>query len=230
MKVVIRAVGPSLEVNHQPLPGRLLNPTLELYNKGSLVYSNDDWIASPQRAQIQASGLAPKDIREPAIIATLPQGPYTAIIRGKNNTAGIALGEIYALPQKNNDSELINLSARALVLGGDGVLIDGLVIGGKTSKQILLRAIGPELHGLGVSGQLLNPMLDLYDANGTLVRRNDNWHTAPNLSKIQTSGFAPTNNYESAILMTLAPGRYTAIVRGVNGGTGIALAEVYMLP
>jgi hypothetical protein len=226
---MLRALGPSLEVSNKPLPGRLFNPTLELYHKGSLVYSNDDWVTSPQKAQIEASGFAPKNIREPAIIATLPPGPYTAIIRGKFNTTGIALGEIYALSQKN-DSELINLSARGLVLTGDGVLIDGLVIGGKTSKEILLRAIGPELHALGVSGELRNPMLDLYDANGTLMRRNDNWHTAPNLSKIETSGLAPTNNYESAILVTLTPGRYTAIVRGVNGGTGVALAEVYMMP
>jgi hypothetical protein len=229
IKVVIRALGPSLEVNGQPVAGRLLNPTLELYNKNSLVYFNDDWIASPQKAQIQASGLAPKDIHEAAIIATLPEGSYTAVISGKNQTAGIALGEIYALPQKNTESELINLSARGLVLTGDGVLIDGVVIGGKTSKEILVRAIGPELRAHGVSGELLNPMLDLYDANGRLVRRNDNWHNAPNLAKIQSSGFAPTNNYESAILMTLAPGRYTAIVRGVNGGTGVALAEIYML-
>jgi hypothetical protein len=227
-KLFIRAIGPSLESNHQPVPGRLLDPTLELYNRGALIFSNDDWIKSAQKAQIQASGLAPKDGHEPAIIATLPQGSYTAIIRGKNNTAGIALGEIYALPQ-SNDSELINLSARALVLTGDNVLIDGLIIGGKTSKQVVLRAIGPALHAHGLSGELHDPMLELYDGNGTLLRRNDNWRDAPNFTKIQTSGLAPTDSHESAILITLAPGNYTAIVRGVNGTMGIALAEVYIL-
>ncbi len=177
---------------------------------------------------IQASGLAPLDSREPAIIATLPPGAYTTIVRGKNNTTGIALGEIYGLPP-NNASELINLSARALTLSGDNVLIDGLIIGGKTSKQIVLRALGPELHARGVSGELHDPMLDLYDANGVILRSNDNWRDAPNQNKIQATGLAPTDNRESAILITLPPGNYTAIVRGVNGTTGVALAEFYTI-
>jgi hypothetical protein len=218
-----------LQLNNQPIPGRLLNPTLELHDShGALIFFNDDWTTSPQKAQIQASGLAPKDSREPAIIATLHEGAYTTVIRGKNNTTGIALGEIYALPP-NNGSELINLSARALTLTGDNVLIDGLIIGGNTSKNILVRALGPELHARGVSGELQNPKLDLYDANGTLLRSNDNWRSAPNRAQIQASGLAPTDNRESAILMNLAHGNYTAIVRGVNGTTGIALAEVYTL-
>jgi hypothetical protein len=228
-KILTRAVGPSLEVNHQPVPGRLLNPTLELRDgSGALIFFNDDWTTSPQKTDIQASGLAPRDSREPAIIATLPQGAYTTIVRGKSNTTGIALGEIYGLPP-SNASELINLSARALTRTGDNVLIDGLIIGGKTSKQIVLRAIGPELRARGVTGELRDPILDLYDANGTILRSNDNWRDAPNMTKIQASGLAPTDNRESAILMTLAPGNYTAIVRGANGTTGIALAEVYML-
>ena len=131
-----------------------MNPTLELHDgSGALIFFNDDWTTSPQKAEIQASGLAPKDSREPAIIATLAQGAYTTIVRGKNNTTGIALGEIYALPP-NNGSELVNLSARALTLTGDNVLIDGLIIGGNTSKQIVLRAIGPELEDQGVSGSV----------------------------------------------------------------------------
>jgi hypothetical protein len=219
-----------LEFNHQPIPGRLLNPTLELHNgSGALIFFNDDWTTSPQKAEIQASGLAPKDSREPAIIATLPEGNYTSVIRGKNNTSGIALGEIYGLPPINNNSELINLSARALTLTGNNVLIDGLIIGGRTSKNILLRAIGPELHARGVTGELHDPVLELHDANGALLRKNDNWRDAPNRAQIQASGLAPTDNRESAILMTLAPGNYTAIVRGVNGTTGVALAEFFTL-
>ena len=222
-------MGPSLEFNHQPVPGRLQDPVLELHNgSGSLIFANDDWITSPQRAQIQASGLAPKDNREPAIIATLPQGAYTTVIRGKSGATGVALGEIYELPPTTN-SNLINLSVRALTLTQANVLIDGFVIGGNTSKDILVRAIGPELHNYNVSGELRNPVLDLYNSNGTLLRRSDNWHDAPNHAQIQATGLAPTDNYESAILMTLAPGPYTAIVRGVNGTTGVALAEIYML-
>jgi len=218
-----------LQSNHQPIAGRLFDPTLELHNsRGTLIFSNDDWTRSPQKAEIQASGCAPKDSRESAIIATLPEGAYTAILRGKNNTTGIALGEIYVLPSRS-DAALINLSARALVLTGDNVLIDGLVIGGKTSKQVVLRAIGPGLHRSGVVGELRDPVLDLYNANGMLLRTNDNWRNAPNWSQIQVSGLAPGDNHESAILITLAPGPYTAVVRGVNGTTGIALAEFYML-
>jgi hypothetical protein len=206
-----------------------MNPTLELRNKNrALIFSNDDWTTSPQKAEIQGSGLAPKDSREAAILITLKPGEYTTIVRGKNNTTGIALGEIYALPP-TTDSELANLSARALVLTGDNVLIDGLIVGGKTSKNILLRAIGPELTARGVTGALQDPVLDLYNKQGMLLRRNDNWRDAPNRNQIQASGLAPTDNRESVILIMLAPGEYTAIVRGVNGTTGIALAEVYTL-
>ena len=206
-----------------------MDPTLELHDShGALIYFNDNWVNSPQKNAIIASHLAPNDNHEPAIIATLPQGAYTTIIRGKNNTTGIALGEIYGLPP-DNGTELINLSARAVTLTGDNVLIDGLIIGGNTSKQIVLRALGPELHARGVSGELHDPMLDLYNANGMLLKSNDNWRDASNHTKIQASGLAPSDDRESAILMTLPPGNYTAIVRGVNGTTGIALAEVYTL-
>ncbi len=229
-KILARAVGPSLAFNHQPIPGRLMDPILELHgSNGSLIFSNDDWTASPQKAQIQASGLAPNDSREPAIIATLPQGSYTTVIRGKNNTTGISLGEVYLLPP-NNASDLINLSARALTLTGDDVLIAGLVIGGQTSKQVLLRAIGPELHSHNVIGELQDPTLGLYDRNGMALRTNDNWQDAPNQTQIQATGLAPSDDRESAILITLSAGGYTAIVRGANGTTGVALVEAYALP
>jgi hypothetical protein len=222
-------VGPSLEINHQPIVGRLLNPALELHDgKGALIFSNDDWPQSPQRAQVKATGLAPKDSREAAIIATLPEGNYTAVIRGKNNTSGIALGEIYDL-SPGTTSRLINLSARAVVLTGDNVLIDGLIVGGKTAKDVVIRAIGPGLHSRGVSGELHDPTLELYDGSGTLLRKNDNWRDAFNHDQIQSKGFAPTDNRESAILIKLAPGNYTTIVRGAGGTTGIALAEFYIL-
>ena len=225
-----RAVGPLSNLTISPIPGRLLDPVLELHNSsGALIFSNDDWVTSPQSAQIQATGLAPTDNREPAILANLAPGPYTTVIRGKNNTTGIALGEIYGLPP-DNGSNLANLSARAVTLTGNDVLIDGLVIGGDTPKSMLVRAIGPTLHRFGVNGELQNPVLDLYNSNGVLLRHSDNWRDAPNRAQIQATGLAPSDNRESAILMTLAPGPYTAIVRGVNNTTGVALAEVYDLP
>jgi len=228
-KILARATGPSLEFNHQPIPGRLMDPTLELHNgSGALIFSNDNWVTSPQRAQIQASGFAPKDSREPAIIANLPEGLYTTVIRGKNNTTGIALGEIYELPPANGTA-LVNISARALILTQANVLIDGFVIGGNTPKNILVRALGPELRNFHVSGELQNPTMDLFNANGVLLRRNDNWIDAPNRAQIQATGLAPKDSREPAILLSLTPNSYTAIVRGVNSTTGIALAEVYIL-
>jgi hypothetical protein len=193
-----------------------------------MIFSNDDWNTGTQRADIMTTGLAPHDVHEPAIVANLPPGNYTTVIRGKNNTTGIALGEIYAL-DPNAEAHLVNLSTRALTLTGDNVLITGVVIAGETSKSMLFRAIGPALHAFGVSGELPDPLLSLYNANGILLRSNDNWRTATNHAQVQASGLAPTDNRESAILVTLPPGSYTAIVRGVNGITGVALAEVYML-
>ncbi|HEX3966359.1 MAG TPA: hypothetical protein VHW70_00200 [Edaphobacter sp.] len=230
MKILVRALGPSLAEDGQPISGLLLDPILELHDgTGSLIFSNDDWSTSPQKSQIQASGLAPQDSREPAIIATLPQGSYTTVIRGKNNTTGIALGEVYVLPP-NTSSELVNISGRALTLTGNDVLITGLIIGGPARRQIVIRALGPTLHAQGVTGELLDPTLDLYDGNGAILGSNNDWISAPNHAQIQATGLAPSDSRESAILMTLAPGNYTAIVRGVNGTTGVALLETYALP
>jgi hypothetical protein len=230
MKVLIRAVGPSLVVDGQLISGLLSDPVLELHDgTGSLIFSNDDWSTSPQKSEIEASGLSPSDSREPAIIATLPEGSYTMIIRGKNNTTGIALGEVYVLPP-NNSSELVNISGRALTSAGGNVLITGLIMDGQTPRPTLIRALGPTLQAEGITGELLDPTLDLYDDNGAVLESNNAWTSAPNRAQIEATGLAPKDNRESAILMTLAPGNYTAIVRGVNGTTGVALLEAYALP
>ena len=229
-KILVRALGPSLTGNGQTLPGVLLDPVLELHDAaGSLIFSNDNWNTSTQEGQIQDSGLAPGDSRESAIIATLPEGSYTIVIRGKNNTTGIALGEVYALPP-NGSSELVNISGRALTSAGDDVLITGLILGGETSRSILIRALGPTLHAAGVTGELLDPMLDLYDANGAVLESNNDWSSASNHPRIEATGLAPKDDRESAMLVTLAPGSYTGIVRGVDGTAGIALLEAYALP
>ena len=230
LKVLVRSLGPSLAANGQPLPGALLDPVLELHDgTGALIFSNDNWSTSAQENQIQASGLAPGDSREPAIIATLPEGSYTMVIRGKNNTTGIALGEVYALAPSNG-SELVNMSARAVTSAGDNVLIAGLIMGGQTPRATVIRALGPTLQAAGVTGELLDPMLDLYDGNGAIVGSNDDWTSAPNHAQIEATGLGPHDNLESAILMTLAPGSYTAIVGGKDGAMGIALLEAYALP
>jgi hypothetical protein len=229
-KIMVRAMGPSLKSGGVPVPGRLLDPTLELHSAdGKIIQSNDDW-RDTQEQEIEQSGLAPPDDRESAIIITLPAGNYTAIIAGSDTTTGIGLVEIYDLDATNPD-ELGNLSVRSDVQTGDNVLIDGLILRGGTTKRVLFRALGPsvKVNGAPVPGSLADPTLELHDGNGALLLSNDNWKDAPNASDIQATGLAPSDDRESAILTTLTSGNYTTIVRGVNGTTGIGLAEAYKL-
>ena len=226
--VIVRAIGPSLQAGNTPVPGRMVDPVLELHaGDGHLIQSNDSW-RSTQEQQIIQSGLAPTDNREAAIIASLPAGNYTAIISGANGSAGIGLVEIYDL-ESTLAGELGNLAVRADVQTGDNVLIDGLILRGGTPKRVLFRAIGPSLQGQINSPVLADPVMELHDGNGATLLTNDNWKDAPNASDIQTTGLAPKDDRESAILMTLPPANYTTIVRGVNGTTGIAVSEAYKL-
>jgi len=222
-KVIVRAIGPSL-----PFPGVLANPVLELRNSsGGLVASNDNW-RSTQEAQIIATGIPPSNDLESAIVATLPanNSAYTAIVRGVNDGTGIGLVEAYDLDRTVN-SKLANISTRGLVQTDNNVLIAGTIILGQTSQRVLVRAIGPSLL---VSDSLQDPTLELRDGNGTLIRSNDNWRDTQEAEIIAT-GIPPANDLESAIVATLpANGAgYTAIVRGVNSTTGIAVVEVYAL-
>lgn len=227
-RVIIRGIGPSLQVNGVPVPARLVNPLLELHNAtGALVSLNDNWRAGAQANAIQSIGFAPEDEREAAIFATLPVGEYTAILRGTGGSAGIGLIEVYDADGIGN-ARLLNLSARANVGTGDRVLIGGLIVH-SMSQRLLLRAIGPDLAGHGVAGELRNPVLELHDSNGALLASNDNWRDATNSSEIIATGLAPRDARESALLLTPGPGEYTAIVRGVGATAGIALLEAYLL-
>ncbi|MGI8436477.1 MAG: matrixin family metalloprotease [Chthoniobacterales bacterium] len=222
--ILLRATGPSLA---GALAGALANPTLDLVNSaGQTIASNDDWQSSPQAAQITASGLAPNNPLEPAIIAILAPGSYTAIVRGANNTAGIALVEGYELD--TNDSRLVNLSTRGRIGTGDQVLIGGLIVRGASPKNLVVRALGPSLAA-AVSGALANPALEIYDGNGAQIAANDDWQTSSQVSSIATSGLAPTSPFESCVMTSFAPGNYTAIVRGANNTTGVGLVEIYDL-
>ena len=242
-RVIIRAIGP--ELAQYGVPNVLTNPILELHNcSGVLIASNDNWqttiiggiITSDQRADIRASGHAPRDGRESAIIAELPPGNYTAIVRGINDTTGVALVEVYDLNPDSN-SILGNISTRAFVQTDDNVMIGGFIVEGTQPKRVILRAIGPELSQYGVPNPLADPTLELHDSTGALIASNDNWQhtiiggiiTRPQVQQIQNSGYAPGQPSESAIIATLPPGNYTAIVRGVNNTTGVALVEVYDL-
>jgi serine protease AprX len=224
-KVVIRAIGPSLGLADQ-----LANPILELRNSsGTLLEQNDNWIDSPDKQAIIDSGLAPKNDLESAIIANLAanNSSYTGVVRGAAGGTGVGVVEVYDL-NISPDSKLANTSTRGLVQTGDNVLFAGMIVVGPSSQQVVIRAIGPSLS---IAGKLADPFLELRDSNGALVQASDNWVDSVNKQAILDSGLAPTDDLESAILATLSGNHaaYTAIVRGANNKTGIAVLEVYAL-
>ena len=242
-RVIIRAIGP--ELTQYGIANALANPRLELHNRtGALIGSNDDWqttilggvITTNQVSEIQNSGHAPTAASESAIIANLQPGNYTAILRGVNNTTGVALVEVYDLNPAAS-STLGNISTRSLVQTGENVMIGGFIVEGSGPKRVIIRAIGPELTQYGITNALANPRLELHNRTGALIASNDNWQTTilggiittNQVSDIQNSGHAPTAASESAIIANLQPGNYTAILRGVNNTTGVALVEVYDL-
>ena len=225
-KLVMRALGPTL--SRFGVPAALQNPTLELHNAaGTLISFNDNWSDAPNKQQIIDAHLAPPNAAEPAILATLDPGNYTTIVRGVNNTTGVALIEGYDI-DPGSSSQLQNISTRGLVQTGDNVMIAGVIVGGSGSQKMIVRALGPTLSNFGVANALANPTLELRDINGNLIQSNDNWRSTQQAEIIAT-GLAPPNDAESAIVATLAPSNYTMIVRGVNSTTGVALVEVYRL-
>ena len=242
-RVILRAIGP--ELTQYGVPNVLADPTLELHDgTGALIASNDNWqhtiiggiITGDQVHEIMVSGHAPADPTESAIIADLPAGNYTIIVRGVDNTTGVALAEAYDL-SPDTSSILGNISTRAFVQTGDNVMIGGFIVEGVQSKRVIIRAIGPELSQYGVPNPLADPTLELHDSTGALMASNDNWMTtvfggiitSDQVHDITDSGHAPTDPRESAIIATLPPGNHTAIVRGVNNTTGVGLVEVYDL-
>ena len=221
-KVLIRAIGPSLGLADQ-----LADPTLELYTGQTLLNSNDNWVDSPDKQAIIDSTIPPANDLESAIIISLPANGtgYTAIVRGANNATGIGVVEVYDL-DRSVDSKLANISTRGLVQTGDNVLIAGTIVVGEGSQNVIIRALGPSLP---IPGAMADPTLELRDGNGAVLEANDNWGDSPNKQAIIDSTIPPANDLESAIVRTLTPANYTAIVRGVGDTTGIAVVEVYAL-
>lgn len=224
-RVIVRGIGPSLS---RYFPAPLSDPTLELYAGSVLLASNDNWGEPPDPA-IEASTLAPTNPLESVIMRTLAPGAYTAVLRGKAGAGGIGVVEVYDL-DNSVDARLANLSTRGFVDTNDNVLIAGVIIGPSTGRtlDITVRAIGPSLSQFGVPNSLQNPTLDLVNSNGVVVHTNDNWKDSQ-ANAIVAAGLQPTDDRESALIETLQPGNYTAIVRGVGGTTGVGLVEVYSL-
>ena len=224
-RVLLRAIGPSLSSFGS---AALQDPTLDLFQGNTLLVSNDNW-RDTQPTEIAATGIPPTAEAESAIVRELAPGLYTAIVRGKNNTTGIGLVEAYDLGQ-GTDARLANISTRGFVQTGDNIMIGGFIVGGESGRgtRVLVRGIGPSLTGAAVPNPLQDPTLDLVDGSGTILATNNNWRDTQE-SEIQSTGAAPTNNNEAAIVAPLGPGGYTALLRGNGGGTGVGLVEIYKL-
>ena len=226
--LVLRAIGPSLA--DSGVTGVLADPTLELHDAlGAVIASNDDWQEGAQAFQIQQSGIAPVNALESAVLVTLPPGSYTAVVSGYNNGTGNGLVEAYEMD--STGTRLVNISTRGRVGTIDEPMIGGLIMQGAATKKVIIRALGPSL-GAGanaIAGALADPVLELRDASGNLLAVNDDWPTSPQASEIIASTIPPVNALESAIVATLGTGNYTAIVRGVDGTSGVALVEVFDL-
>jgi hypothetical protein len=230
-RIMIRGIGPSLG----GISGALADPTLELHQGNAIIAANDNWKinsdGSSQQVAVQATTLPPTNDNESVILANLNPGPYTAILAGKNGGTGTGVIELYDLGALAN-SQLANISTRGFVGTNSNVLIGGVIVGGGGTSNVIVRALGPSLP---LTGALADPMLELRDGSGALIQSNDNWKTraSDGLSQqaaVEATTIAPTTDAESAIVQSLPPGNYTAIVSGKNNTTGIALIEVYNLP
>ena len=226
--VIVRGIGPSL-----PTAGTLANPVIEVHGpSGELLGTNDDWKDAETSQQISDSGLAPTNESESALWGIIDPGAYTVILSGRDGGTGIGSVEVYDL-DRAADSKLANISSRGFVDTGDKVMIAGLIVGGGSpfgSANILVRALGPSIP---VSNALQNPTLELRDENGAVIAFNDDWKTRADGSsqqlEIEATGVFLRNDSESAFLKRLGAGNYTAIVRGKDDTTGVALVEAYHL-
>ncbi len=224
-RLVLRGIGPSL--NDRAIPGALADPTIELFDQaGASLAFNDDWRAT-QETEITATMLAPTKDLESGIVRTLAPGNYTVVLSGKDGAGGIGLVEIYDTDTAN--STLANVSTRGAVGLGDEVLIGGIIVGSGANVITVVRAIGPSLTSAGISNPLLDPVLDLFDSNGLQIGTNDDWKDGqPTAAKATL--LAPGDEREAVIVASLAPGNYTAVVRGKGSATGVALVEMYRVP
>lgn len=233
-RVMIRAIGPSLRGNS--FSAVLADPVLELYDQtGRLLMVNDNWSDNANQQEIIDSGLAPGAPFESVILARLPSDlngvSYTAVLRGANGATGIGLLEVYDLDD-GLGSAILNTSTRAHVDAGESnVLIGGMILGqqnSNTNLQVVVRAIGQALSAYGIDDALQDPTLALYDQNGNQIAANDNWKDTQE-ADLRASGMAPQFDRDAALVKTLPPGNYTAVVRGKYNTTGTALVETYVV-
>jgi septal ring-binding cell division protein DamX len=205
-----------------------------------VIASNTGWGTNSNPGQIASTAASVgafallSGSADSALIASLPAGAYTVQVSGVNNTTGVALAEVYEV--SSTGTRLINISTRALVGTGAGIIIPGFVISGSGTEQILVRADGPGLTQFGVTGALAQPSLSVFDNSGTAIATNTEWGTNKNPIQIasvssQVGAFPLASaSADSALVITLPSGAYTMQISGVNGTTGVALAELYEVP
>lgn len=228
-RLAIIGTGPSLEAFG--IPNFLPNPRLTLVRSSdqAVLATNDDWGVSPTALHLGATGFAPTNPVEAGLYVTLPPGAYTAILSGAPGTTGIGIAAVYEID--TTEAPLVNISTRGQVRTGNDVMIAGFVITGNQPKTVAIVGTGPSLSAYGITNPLANPTLTLMRASDqSVVATNDNWGGAANAAQIQASGFAPPNALESAMLVTLQPGAYTAVLSGVGGTTGTGVVAVYSAP
>lgn len=227
--VIIVAIGPTL--SDVGVPGALTDPTLEVFQADTSIATNDDWRDSSQQAEIQGSGFAPTKDAESAIIVSLAPGTnYTATVRGKNGETGVALVEVFDL-DTGATSKLGNISTRGFVGVDDNVMIAGVIVSppNGSDAKVLVRALGPTLADFGVAGALADPTVDLVNSSGTVLRSNDDWKGSQQ-AEIEAVNLGPAHDQEAALIETIPPGQYTAVVRGSGRTTGVGLIEIYNIP
>jgi hypothetical protein len=231
--VLLRAVGPTLGAFG--VGGTLANPRLELTTlAGTVLATNDDWgTADPAAIATAGASVGAFDLvkgsRDAALIVTLPAGNYTMLVKGANDTTGIALAEVYDL-DTHSAARLTNLSTRAYVGTGSEMMIAGFVINGEGKSRLLLRAVGPTLAAYGLTGTLADPQLVLRTLGGTVLDSNDDWSSALAATFSSVGAFPFSSTKDAALLDALGAGQYTPAIVGAADGTGIALVEAYLVP
>ncbi len=220
-RVVLRALGPSL--GQSGVAGALADPSIALYDgAGTLMETNDNRLALTG----VPNPLLPANAAESYLTAVLPAGNYTAVVQGANGASGVALVELYDL--QPSTSRVANISTRADIANPGDAVIGGFIVGGTEPTRVIARALGSSLRFSGVARPLPDPALELHDSNGTLLYSNDNWRSTQAQEIIDTT-IPPGDDREAAIVATLPPGGYTALVRDASGATGVSLVEVYNL-
>jgi probable HAF family extracellular repeat protein len=231
-RIVVRGLGPALGSLGYPLDV-LSDPVLELFDgSGQRIAFNDNITDLPysEQNEIGNYGLTPfggYPTLDSVVIATLGEGNYTAVVRGKNGATGNCLVEVYNVDTDYTHG-LVNISTRGPVGTGENVMIAGFIIRGDREKRVIVRGIGPSLAASGVPNTLSDTTIEVFDQDGSIME-NDDWRSQQEAEIIAT-GLAPGDDRESAVILSLWPGNYTAIVRGKNNSAGNALVEVYELP